>query len=88
MALTSGTKLGPYEIESPIGAGGMGEVYRAKDTRLDRTVAIKILPTHLSANPSAATNSVPWQSGVSYFALKSRIGAFLIRSALVSRRQS
>ena len=51
MALTSGTKLGPYEIESPLGAGGMGEVYRAKDTRLDRTVAIKILPTHLSANP-------------------------------------
>jgi serine/threonine protein kinase len=51
MALTSGTRLGPYEIESPLGAGGMGEVYRAKDTRLDRTVAIKILPTHLSANP-------------------------------------
>jgi serine/threonine protein kinase len=50
MALTSGTKLGPYEIQSPLGAGGMGEVYRAKDTRLDRTVAIKILPTHLSAN--------------------------------------
>jgi serine/threonine protein kinase len=51
MALTSGTRLGPYEIQSPLGAGGMGEVYRAKDTRLDRTVAIKILPTHLSANP-------------------------------------
>jgi serine/threonine protein kinase len=51
MALTSGTKLGPYEILSPIGAGGMGEVYRAKDTRLDRTVAIKVLPSHLSSNP-------------------------------------
>ena len=51
MALTSGTKLGPYEIQSPLGAGGMGEVYRATDTRLDRTVAIKILPTHLSSNP-------------------------------------
>src|SRR6516165_10905878 len=51
MALTSGTKLGPYEIQSPLGAGGMGEVYRARDTRLDRTVAIKILPTHLSDNP-------------------------------------
>ena len=51
MALTSGTKLGPYEIVSPLGAGGMGEVYRARDTRLDRTVAIKILPTHLSSNP-------------------------------------
>ncbi len=51
MALTSGTTLGPYEIQSPLGAGGMGEVYRAKDTRLDRTVAIKILPHHLSSNP-------------------------------------
>ncbi len=53
MALTSGTKLGPYEIQSPLGAGGMGEVYRAKDTRLDRTVAVKILPAHLSANLEA-----------------------------------
>src|ERR1017187_8061423 len=51
MALTSGTKLGPYEIQSPLGAGGMGEVYRARDTRLDRTVAIKVLPSHLSDNP-------------------------------------
>ena len=53
MSLTSGTKLGPYEIQSPLGAGGMGEVYLAKDTRLDRTVAIKILPSHLSDNPEA-----------------------------------
>jgi eukaryotic-like serine/threonine-protein kinase len=51
MALSSGTKLGPYEIQSQLGAGGMGEVYRALDTRLDRTVAVKILPTHLSDNP-------------------------------------
>ena len=51
MAITSGTKLGPYEIQSPLGAGGMGEVYRASDTRLDRTVAIKVLPQHLSSNP-------------------------------------
>src|ERR1017187_5207013 len=48
MALTPGTKLGPYEIVAPLGAGGMGEVYRARDTRLDRTVAIEILPSHLS----------------------------------------
>jgi len=51
MALTSGTKLGPYEIQSPLGAGGMGEVYRALDTRLDRTVAVKILASHLSSSP-------------------------------------
>jgi eukaryotic-like serine/threonine-protein kinase len=51
MAITAGTRLGPYEILSAIGAGGMGEVYRAKDTRLDRIVAIKILPAHLSTNP-------------------------------------
>ena len=51
MLLAPGTKLGPYEILSPLGAGGMGEVYRARDTRLDRSVAIKILPAHLSADP-------------------------------------
>src|ERR1700756_4446308 len=51
MGLMSGTKLGPYEIVSPLGAGGMGEVYRARDKRLERTVAIKILPAHLSSDP-------------------------------------
>ena len=51
MTLAAGTKLGPYEIQSPLGAGGMGEVYRARDTRLGRDVAIKILPEHLSSNP-------------------------------------
>ena len=51
MSLASGTKLGPYEIQSPLGAGGMGEVYRARDTRLGRDVAIKVLPAHLTSNP-------------------------------------
>ena len=51
MGLTSGTKLGPYEIQEPLGAGGMGEVYRARDTRLGRDVAVKVLPAHLCSNP-------------------------------------
>ena len=51
MSLSAGTRLGPYEILSPLGAGGMGEVYRARDTRLGRTVAIKILPHHLASSP-------------------------------------
>ena len=51
MALAAGSRLGPYEIVGPLGAGGMGEVYRAKDTRLARLVAIKVLPSHLSAQP-------------------------------------
>jgi len=50
--LEPGTRLGPYEIQAPIGAGGMGEVYRARDTRLDRTVAVKILPPQLAGDPS------------------------------------
>ena len=51
MTLAPATKLGPYEIIAPLGAGGMGEVYRARDTRLDRVVAIKVLPTHLTDRP-------------------------------------
>ena len=51
MPLQSGTSLGPYRIDAPLGAGGMGEVYEATDTRLDRTVAIKVLPEHVASDP-------------------------------------
>src|SRR4030081_2164125 len=51
MALTSGTKLGPYQIQALIGAGGMGEVYRARDMRLNRSVAVKILPASFASDP-------------------------------------
>ena len=51
MPLAAGTSLGPYQIDAPLGAGGMGEVYKARDTRLDRTVAIKVLPAHVAADP-------------------------------------
>jgi len=50
VSLSAGNRLGPYEIVAPLGAGGMGEVYRARDTRLERTVAIKILPARLSSD--------------------------------------
>src|SRR5262245_10388924 len=53
MALSAGTRLGPYEIVAPIGAGGMGEVYRARDSRLQRDVAIKVLPERLAGDPQA-----------------------------------
>src|SRR3990172_1313619 len=53
MVLSAGNRLGPYQILSPVGSGGQGEVYRAKDTRLERTVAIKVLPADVAADPAA-----------------------------------
>jgi serine/threonine protein kinase len=53
VTLAAGSRLGPYEIVAPLGAGGMGEVYRARDTRLERAVAVKVLPPHLSASPES-----------------------------------
>src|SRR2546430_941152 len=55
MTVAPGTRLGPYEIVAPIGAGGMGEVYRARDTRLERSVAIKVLPAEFAANAQLRT---------------------------------
>ena len=51
MSLATGTRLGPYEVVAPLGAGGMGEVYRGRDTRLDRGVAIKVLPEAFAQDP-------------------------------------
>ena len=59
MSLTSGTTLGPYEILGPIGPGGMGEVYRARDTRLNRTIAIKVLPSGLADDRFARVLDAP-----------------------------
>jgi len=53
VSLVAGTRLGPYEILAPLGAGGMGEVYRARDSKLDRDVAIKVLPPSVAGDPDA-----------------------------------
>jgi len=65
MTLTLGARLGPYEIQAAIGAGGMGEVYKARDTRLDRSVAIKVLPAQVSAD-SACGRRCWWQAASSW----------------------
>ena len=68
MPLASGARLGPYEIVAPLGAGGMGEVYKARDTRLDRTVAIKVLPTDVANDPDLRARCLPgeaaWRAGL------------------------
>ena len=64
MPLTNGTPLGPYEIVAPLGAGGMGEIYRARDRRLGREVAIKMLPQHLSTNPDVRARFERGQDGL------------------------
>src|SRR5579872_3762097 len=74
MALTFGTRLGPYQIESPIGAGGMGEVYRARDVRLGRDVAIKILPSSFGTDPERLQR----------FAQESRAAAALNHPSILS----
>src|SRR5512146_759984 len=58
MTLAAGTRLGPYEVSAPLGAGGMGEVYRARDTRLEREVALKVLPESLLADPQSVERFV------------------------------
>jgi serine/threonine protein kinase len=58
MSLDAGTRIGPYEVQAAIGAGGMGEVYRARDTRLNRDVAIKILPTAFALEPDRSENDL------------------------------
>ena len=61
MSLAAGTKLGPYEIVAPLGAGGMGEVYRARDPRLQRDVAIKVLASFVTHDPDRLRRFETWE---------------------------
>jgi hypothetical protein len=82
MPLASCSKLGPYEILSSLGAGGMGEVYRARDTRLERTVAIKILPQQLSNDPvrkQRFERDVGSQAGMDYLVMECLEGESLAK---------
>src|ERR1051325_11683245 len=80
MSLSAGTRLGPYEIVAPLGAGGMGEVYRARDTRLGRDVAVKVLPQHLSSNVDGETLADRLARGAVPAADVLRLGAQIARA--------
>ena len=76
MTLTPGTRLGPYEIRSPLGAGGMGEVYRARDSRLDRDVAIKVLPSGSAGDGTAAARMTREAKAVAAISHPNVLGIF------------
>ena len=85
MSLASGARLGPYEILSALGAGGMGEVYKARDTRLDRTVAIKILPETLAGDPQFRERFDREASTISQFDHPHICAVYDVGEAVVSR---
>jgi serine/threonine protein kinase len=87
MPFAAGVRLGSYEIVAPLGAGGMGEVYRARDTRLDREVALKVLPADLAERPEALARferdhaeATQWVASVEkrFPALRGRIQAWMV----------